>query len=135
MKIRVATSGFIFNDKNEILLAERVQGFWSNLGGGLEDGETPEDALVRELKEEIGIKVLNCAIIYATRITANEGMIMLFYVVTSYTGTPENLEPQSHKQIAWFDLENLPQPLSEGLTSIVEDNAAAFKTLREVISL
>ncbi len=50
------------NDKGEFLLALRdnkswipFPGHWDLIGGHVEDGETPEEALVREYKEELGL--------------------------------------------------------------------------------
>jgi 8-oxo-dGTP diphosphatase len=39
----------------KVLLARDLQGFWSGIGGFVESGETPEEAIVRELKEELGV--------------------------------------------------------------------------------
>lgn len=56
--------GVIRNEKGEILLARRHQpdlksahGKWEFPGGGIEFRETPEEALVREVREEIGLNV------------------------------------------------------------------------------
>jgi len=50
------------NDKNEILLAKRkkgkiLEGFWEFPGGKVEEDETPEQGLIRELKEEMNINI------------------------------------------------------------------------------
>jgi len=53
------------NDKGEILLYLRdnkpdipFPDYWDLIGGHIEDGETPEEALVREVKEELDIELL-----------------------------------------------------------------------------
>ena len=60
MKILLVVAAAIINQHGEILLAQRPQGkqlagSWEFPGGKLEAGESPEAALIRELKEELGI--------------------------------------------------------------------------------
>ena len=55
-------AAIIQNDANEYLITQRMPGaryggFWEFPGGTLEVGETPEEALTRELKEELNISV------------------------------------------------------------------------------
>jgi len=50
------------NDKDEILIAKRkkgkiLEGFWEFPGGKVEEGESPEDGLIRELNEEMNIDI------------------------------------------------------------------------------
>ncbi len=56
--------GLVTNDKGEVLLAKRnqpenpqIHNKWEFPGGGIEFGEEPEQALLREIKEETGLKV------------------------------------------------------------------------------
>lgn len=57
MKYRSNVAAILRNAKGEILICERlgVPGAWQFPQGGIDEGETPEQALVRELWEEIGL--------------------------------------------------------------------------------
>jgi 8-oxo-dGTP diphosphatase len=50
----LAASAVIIDDA-KLLMVRDLQGFWSGVGGFVETGETPEQAIVRELKEELGV--------------------------------------------------------------------------------
>lgn len=58
-----ATNAVIFNEKKEILFTERsltdsfMPGYWELPGGGIEYGETPQESLTREIKEECNIDI------------------------------------------------------------------------------
>ena len=62
-RMRVIAVGVIYNDQGEVLLCKKpprrgvFPGQWGLPGGGIEDGETPEIALRRELDEEVGLEV------------------------------------------------------------------------------
>jgi 8-oxo-dGTP diphosphatase len=58
---RVA-AGLIFNDQGQVLLAQRAEpdflkGLWEFPGGKIEDGESPESTLHREIQEELELKI------------------------------------------------------------------------------
>ena len=49
--------GLIFDDQNRILLAHRTdKDMWNLPGGGIEHGEAPWEAVIREIKEETGLQ-------------------------------------------------------------------------------
>lgn len=58
----VGVSALITNSANEILIIARsltdsMPGVWETPGGGLDMGEDPHDAVIREVKEEVGLDV------------------------------------------------------------------------------
>ena len=57
-KIRVGCSAAIFNEEGKVLLTRRLDnGQWCLPGGGVEAGESPSEAVVREVSEETGLRV------------------------------------------------------------------------------
>lgn len=63
IKISIAVKAFIINNKNKLLTIKRSSkdnfqpNTWEFPGGKLEDGEDPHKGLIREIKEEIGLKI------------------------------------------------------------------------------
>lgn len=105
----LATAGVIFN-RNSVLLAKRRQepgkGQWSLPGGVVELGEKVEDALKRELWEELRIKIKIGGLVgLADRIILdNRGKVRFHYVIADYWGcTPSRaLSPGSDVSEAQF---------------------------------
>ncbi|MGW0806739.1 NUDIX domain-containing protein [Nonomuraea sp. NPDC002799] len=53
-----SASGFVFDDAGRLLVARHGDvGLWGAPGGGIDPDERPEDAVVRELREELGIGI------------------------------------------------------------------------------
>ena len=61
MKILLVAACALVDPDRRVLIAQRPEGkqfagLWEFPGGKVEDGETPEEALIRELREELGIE-------------------------------------------------------------------------------
>ena len=68
-KIRVGSYGLIIKDNKVALIKKAVGGYKGLLdlpGGGIEHGEEPEEALIRELKEEAGVDVTSYELLTVT---------------------------------------------------------------------
>jgi 8-oxo-dGTP diphosphatase len=80
---------------------------WEFPGGKVEPGENPRDAIVRELREELGIEARVDREIEHYDFSYGTGAItrLYFYQVTEYAGELENLD---FAQILWAERKDLP---------------------------
>ena len=79
---------------------------WDLVGGHVEAGETPEQALRRECREEIGIDVHEARPIALT--LADPAVHLHAFLVTSWSGEPANLAPEEHDALRWYHVDELP---------------------------
>jgi 8-oxo-dGTP diphosphatase len=81
---------------------------WEFPGGKVEPGEGSRDALVRELREELGIEARIGDEIerYDFSYSADRVTRLIFFQVAEFTGEPANLD---FAQIAWVERERLPE--------------------------
>jgi 8-oxo-dGTP diphosphatase len=101
----VAACALIDTD-NRVLLARRPEGkkmagLWEFPGGKLNPGEIPEHALIRELKEELGIDVAEAclaAFAFASHDYDRFHLLMPLFLCRRWKGTPAGLEGQA---LAW----------------------------------
>jgi 8-oxo-dGTP diphosphatase len=114
MKILLVVAAVIINPQGEILLAQRPEGKrlagkWEFAGGKVEEGESPESALIRELKEELGIEIVpenleNFWFLSHPYPEFGFHLLMPVYICRKWQGTPQPLE---HSAICW----TLPQDM------------------------
>jgi 8-oxo-dGTP diphosphatase len=101
-----------------VLIAQRPEGkamagLWEFPGGKLASGERPEDALIRELREELGISVKAACLApltFASHSYADFHLLMPLYVCRRWEGFVEPLEGQALKWVRPKDLRAYPMP-------------------------
>lgn len=109
-KIVKAVVGIIRNADGEILIAERrsdqfMGGFWELPGGKIEEGESNEESLARELKEELGVDISTPNLMHTMRHQYPEKTVKLWiYTIDHFDGEPRGMERQN---IAWCPAEQL----------------------------
>ena len=113
-------SGCIIVKDNKVLLQKRVDnGKWATHGGSLELGEDFEDALKREVKEELNINIKDPKLFkfYSGEkehhIYPNGDEVYgvsAFYIVTDYDGEFK-LDANEVVELKWFDINDLPKEI------------------------
>ena len=120
--VQVAVGVLIRADDDAFLLTSRpggkaYAGYWEFPGGKLEAGETVEQALRRELQEEIGITIQDCTVWKTERIDYPHALVQLnFCKVTQWTGNLQMLESQS---FAWQQLPVTVKPVLPGTLPVL----------------
>ncbi len=110
--VLVAACALVDGD-GRVLLARRPEGkamggLWEFPGGKLGDGETPEAALVRELKEELAIVVAPSCLApigFASHDSGDFHLLMPLFVCRKWSGRPQPVEAQA---LAWVRPGNFP---------------------------
>lgn len=118
-KIPVSALVLIYTPKLEVLMMERADkpGYWQSVTGSIEQGETPEQAAIREVKEETGLDALaydfqdwhasniyeiypHWRYRYAPGVTENTEHLFGLQLPTTLSIT---LAPEEHTQYTWMD--------------------------------
>ena len=126
----IVASIAIIDANDQILIAKRpnkkhLSGFWEFPGGKLEKGESPENALVREVKEELNIDINNKCIAPLTFSEFNYEkfhLLLLLYVCRRWEGEPMSMEKN---EIKWVKVNTLRQykmpPADDSLIYSLQD--------------
>ena len=86
---------------------KNLSGMWEFPGGKIEMGESPTEALSRELLEELNIEVeVGPLVLAGTHSYGEVGILLLFYEIKFWKGTPK---AQHHTELKWISIEELQQ--------------------------
>lgn len=118
MKLILVAACALIDADGRVLIAQRPEGrsmagLWEFPGGKVEAGERPEEALIRELKEELGIAVKEACLApltFASHTYEDFQLLMPLYVCRRWEGIVTPLEGQ---QLTWArptKLKDYPMP-------------------------
>jgi 8-oxo-dGTP diphosphatase len=125
-----ATCLVVVDSKDRVLLVKRSvepkKGFWCLPGGFMELGETPEQAALRELKEETGLvgRIEMLLGVYANPSVMYHTVLMVGYLVKSYGGTL--IAGDDAADAAFFHYDRLPEIAFESHINFIRIYNAAY---------
>ena len=118
MKSVLVSAVALVDVDGRVLLAQRpvgksMAGLWEFPGGKVEDGETPEAALVRELQEELGIDTWQSCLApltFASHKYDDFHLLMPLFICRKWQGIPQPREGQVLKWVRPMALREYPMP-------------------------
>jgi len=118
LKLLLVTAVALIDVDGRILLAQRPEGkslagLWVFPGGKVELGETPEAALIRELREELGIDTKESCLApltFASHSYDDFHLLMPLFACRRWQGIPTPREGQTLAWVRAADLRNYPMP-------------------------
>jgi 8-oxo-dGTP diphosphatase len=118
MKLTLVVACALIDADNRVLIAQRPEGkqlagLWEFPGGKLEPGERPEPALIRELREELGIEVKEACLApltFASHAYETFHLLMPLYICRRWEGTVTSKEGQALAWVRANKLRDYPMP-------------------------
>lgn len=125
---RLVVAAVIRQRDGRVLVARRpahvhLGGLWEFPGGAVEDGEEPAAALVRELREELGVDArVKSPLTFAWHRDGSRDVLLLFYEAAIEDGVPVGREGQEVRWVSATELALLPTPPADAalIRSIIE---------------
>src|SRR5512143_3259257 len=122
----------LLNEAREVLIAKRppgrpLAGLWEFPGGKVEQGEEPEEALIREIREERGIEIAKAdlaPLTFASHTYPDFHLLMPLYRCSRWSGTLAAQEGQelrwvSPEDLAGYDMPPADEPLKVALRDLL----------------
>lgn len=128
MKADIIVKSIIFNrNLGKVLLVQRNGNdptgadTWENAGGNVEYGETPEEAMKREIREETGItEIIIERVAYVTLVNAKEPYLIIAYLCE--TQTEAVTLSNEHQAFIWADKDKCRNMLPKAIIDDFEKN-------------
>lgn len=130
LPIRLVVAAALVDIDGRVLMAQRpdgkaMAGLWEFPGGKVHEGELPEAALIRELKEELDIDVTESCLApftFASHSYDHFHLLMPLYVCRKWEGTVTPLEGQALKWVRPVRMADLPMlPADIPLVALLRD--------------
>ena len=116
----VSAAAVVTDDRGRVLLLKHVfrdGSGWGIPGGFLQAGEQPEEALRRELREEVGLELESVEIAFVRTMRGTPQIEIVFRARPRGEAQPQSVEVE---RAAWFPLRALPEALGEDQRRLID---------------
>jgi len=123
-------ASIILRRDNKVLLMRRFNtgfddGLYHCVGGGVDGCEPITQAMVREAREELGVKVepANLKVVHVLHFRGpnrDYEYVNFFAEATEWEGEPQNIEPHKCDDVCWFACDALPATLMPSVKHVIE---------------
>jgi len=118
VKLLLVSAVVLIDPDGRVLLTQRPEGksmagLWEFPGGKIEPGETPEEALIRELQEELGIDTWQSCLAplsFASHSYDDFHLLMPVFACRKWQGIPQSREGQAMKWVWPKAMKGIPMP-------------------------
>jgi len=119
-RFSVTAGAIVIDDTGRLLLLKhvfRAGSGWGIPGGFIQAGEQPEEALRRELREEVGLELESAEIAFIRTLKRIKQIEILFFCRPRGKAEPNSVEVE---EIGWFSPDSLPRTLPEDQRLLIE---------------
>ena len=119
-RFRVTAGAVVLDDQHRVLLLKhvfRAGSGWGIPGGFIQAGEQPEEALRRELREEIGLEIEDLEMAFIRTLNSAQQMEIIFRCRPKGEAKPQSVEVE---QAAWFSPQALPEELAADQRRLID---------------
>ena len=107
---------FIQNSKNEFLIQKRVKkkdGKWATTGGHPVSGETSKQGIVTEIKEELGVNVLEKNIKLFKTIKTEDDFVDIYYLKEDIDIKKIKIQKEEVEDVKWASIDEIERMINE----------------------
>lgn len=128
----------IQNEAREYLLVKHAYDsrWYSAPGGGVEAGESPQTAVIRELREELGVEIALKYLVGMYEVDwGSRTTLVYLFACEIVTGEPRINQPEEIESFAWFSPEQMPKHVNPLGRYLIEDVIGEARGLTRFIKI
>jgi 8-oxo-dGTP pyrophosphatase MutT (NUDIX family) len=124
LRTSLASTAVVLGGDGHVLLVHTDEDVWMLPGGQLEPGESPQEAVVRELREEVGVGAAPERFVGVYTLRLAEETHYRFVFICSIDREPTLTGSDEVTDVAWYPPDALPLPLARLTPTAIEDALA-----------